>query len=448
VKHIVFLAGFIFYLSPVIGQDAQNLNPKSVYFKDFITSPFDGIEGRFKKLDPVAEQLDSIYFYYWNITTSEWDKTKSTLFLYDENNLLISKVIRVWNSQNFSWNERININKTYNDSDLLSEEIEQIWDSAESRWLNHYKTVYNYNPDQTIDFYIIQFWDIVNQSWANSSKYIYDFDNEANWILYLRQDWNYDNLKWINRYQLLYTFENSVKTATLRQIWDTVSATWSNDHFITHNYDMSGLLINESGQIWNSDSLRWDFSSLIEYLYNTEGQIVEKIYQIWEHNDWNKTVRYIYEYNETGRNTSIMFFLWNSSSGIWETNKKYLYDYNIDGSLTNEIWQIWDTVNGIWLNDLMIKYYLGEAVSVISPLKNNEIIFFPNPFAGKVTLKLSGIQLSEIFLQIFDIEGRIVYSLKMNENPIQLDLDTLPGGTYLLNIKAGNRVFNKKIIKK
>ena len=156
-KYIVFLAVFFLYLSPIIGQDSQNLNPKSDYFKDFITSPFDGIEGRFKKLDPVAEQLDSIYFFSWNITTSDWDKTNSTLFLYYENNLLISKVIRAWNNQNSSWNERIIINKTYNDSDLLSEEIEQIWDSAGSNWLNHNKKAYNYNPDQTIDFYITQF---------------------------------------------------------------------------------------------------------------------------------------------------------------------------------------------------------------------------------------------------------------------------------------------------
>lgn len=71
------------------------------------------------------------------------------------------------------------------------------------------------------------------------------------------------------------------------------------------------------------------------------------------------------------------------------------------------------------------------------------INIFPNPTAD--ALNITGVSFNEI--QITDILGKIVYSIKTDEkNNIQLSLAEIPAGTYFITIKTRKRYYYNQII--
>lgn len=75
-----------------------------------------------------------------------------------------------------------------------------------------------------------------------------------------------------------------------------------------------------------------------------------------------------------------------------------------------------------------------------------ELNIYPNPCKrDKVTIDFKSHQISEI--QITNITGKQVFSkrFKFTENKIQLQLNNIPNGIYLLKVKSGN---NKTVVKK
>ena len=75
-----------------------------------------------------------------------------------------------------------------------------------------------------------------------------------------------------------------------------------------------------------------------------------------------------------------------------------------------------------------------------------ELKIYPNPCKGdKVTVEFKSHQIAEI--QLTNITGKQVFNKKFNftENKIQLQLNDIPNGMYLLKVKS---VDNKTVVKK
>ncbi len=67
----------------------------------------------------------------------------------------------------------------------------------------------------------------------------------------------------------------------------------------------------------------------------------------------------------------------------------------------------------------------------------------PNPFTGSIRIDCPG-EIS--FIEVFNPEGRLI--LQQTGSSSLLNLSSLPSGLFILRIKAGNQVFQQKIIKK
>jgi len=78
-------------------------------------------------------------------------------------------------------------------------------------------------------------------------------------------------------------------------------------------------------------------------------------------------------------------------------------------------------------------------VNEISATQNRKI--YPNPSSGKVTIE--GTQASDL-VNIFDTNGRIVYSEKATENSTQININQR--GLYFVEIKGLNKVIRNKLI--
>ena len=90
----------------------------------------------------------------------------------------------------------------------------------------------------------------------------------------------------------------------------------------------------------------------------------------------------------------------------------------------------------------------GQQNSSFLEKKQNtpELKIYPNPCKGdKVTVEFKSHQIAEI--QLTNITGKQVFNKKFNftENKIQLQLNDIPNGMYLLKVKS---VDNKTVVKK
>lgn len=116
--------------------------------------------------------------------------------------------------------------------------------------------------------------------------------------------------------------------------------------------------------------------------------------------------------------------------------------------------------NGIWGGSLQIKndtLYFGTnnfgiwkinienlQIPVIEPDEQLEIIVFPNPTTGQLTIKLEeGFQAN--YVEIYHPAGKIITARLPFNNKI--NISDLPAGIYLLKVKANEKYYYSKIIK-
>jgi len=94
-------------------------------------------------------------------------------------------------------------------------------------------------------------------------------------------------------------------------------------------------------------------------------------------------------------------------------------------------------------------YYHTSNVSV-NELKTGNLSLFPNPSKGSVSLSWEA-PLSELStLKVMDLQGRVVLSKDLDKgiNELDLDLETISTGTYIINIQNSSLILNERLILK
>ena len=77
------------------------------------------------------------------------------------------------------------------------------------------------------------------------------------------------------------------------------------------------------------------------------------------------------------------------------------------------------------------------TVDVGNPvLPDASIIAYPNPFVESTTIKVNGIDFNDLSLQLFDINGRLLYYLEAEDNRFVLKRNGLMGGMYFYRIQG------------
>ena len=88
----------------------------------------------------------------------------------------------------------------------------------------------------------------------------------------------------------------------------------------------------------------------------------------------------------------------------------------------------------------------GKAM--VDFMKNRKVIIYPNPTKGQLKIELKSEEdIEQIPVLIFDTNGILVFSHKMIENPLLIDLSTQTNGTYILRIGEGEGASVWKIVK-
>jgi hypothetical protein len=96
-------------------------------------------------------------------------------------------------------------------------------------------------------------------------------------------------------------------------------------------------------------------------------------------------------------------------------------------------------------------FSVGFGVGLDETELDHEIVVFPNPTSGQVTIELSGYVNGSADLQIYDLMGRNVYNEKMfatdNFAESHPDLSFLPNGQYIIKITSQDSVYTQEFIK-
>ncbi len=107
------------------------------------------------------------------------------------------------------------------------------------------------------------------------------------------------------------------------------------------------------------------------------------------------------------------------------------------------------TYNGNVYDGFVSMFCIGNITGIEetnnNSFNNNDFIVYPNPAIEKLTIKLNGTLKNDAIIELFSIDGKLVYSdkfLKLKESMI-IDINNLSQGLYLLRIS--NVEFNSTI---
>lgn len=91
-----------------------------------------------------------------------------------------------------------------------------------------------------------------------------------------------------------------------------------------------------------------------------------------------------------------------------------------------------------------------KPTNIETKLELKELSIYPNPSNGKITLDISSDSKEPLLIEIYGIDGKVIYSEKINSikdlKAIMIDLSREHSGFYFVNIIQGEKKLVEKII--
>jgi len=158
---------------------------------------------------------------------------------------------------------------------------------------------------------------------------------------------------------------------------------------------------------------------------------------------------------------------------VWETeyelaSEYFLVERSYDGKEFKVIGQvaskgensagaIYEYTDNVLINNPTLYYRLREidtdgtatysdisAIDINTP--NDGLFIYPNPSSGIFNIYSSAGGELSAFIELFDITGNLIYSLKSIDSNIRLNLAHLENGTYLLRLNSSSRTYVEKLV--
>jgi hypothetical protein len=89
----------------------------------------------------------------------------------------------------------------------------------------------------------------------------------------------------------------------------------------------------------------------------------------------------------------------------------------------------------------------NEASVEIEDLKSLELVVYPNPMKNVMNIELPEISSADV-ISVFDLAGKEKMSVKVTSKTMNLDVQSLSPGTYILRLQSGGTLKSKVLIKK
>lgn len=108
-------------------------------------------------------------------------------------------------------------------------------------------------------------------------------------------------------------------------------------------------------------------------------------------------------------------------------------------------WTVSDTINFSWASAWVCDTVVIQTVSIEAQSSSEIVEIYPNPANNQITIS-SSVKISEI--TIFDQLGNLLLFIDgLQSQKELLDISMLNSGVYILKLKIGKGIVNKRIVK-
>jgi hypothetical protein len=93
-------------------------------------------------------------------------------------------------------------------------------------------------------------------------------------------------------------------------------------------------------------------------------------------------------------------------------------------------------------------FFIGTATSIGPPKQNNKFRLFPNPSIDRIIVEnSSGVINESNAISIFNLQGQMKFQRVFSDRKMEIDVSTLPSGTYIINIVGAEGIEQKRFVK-
>ena len=96
---------------------------------------------------------------------------------------------------------------------------------------------------------------------------------------------------------------------------------------------------------------------------------------------------------------------------------------------------------------LHVLQFTEGLTSTIDDFSENDISIFPNPSDGHFNILINEVEGEELFFEVIDLSGKIVYQQNINDTSTIVDLSFLANGFYFSKIIIGEKEVVTKLVK-
>lgn len=299
---------------------------------------------------------------------------------------------------------------------------------------------YEYYDDGELKSELFRTWDKENNAWQDFTRESYVYEEQK--VVMISEIWK--ATEWENVSKTEQTLDESgQKQYSLSYSWDPLSDSWGNlskskDEW---TYNENGLKKERQTILWNEETGAYDGLYIrILYTYDEKDRLSEEMIQAWDRKDskWYETGKYVHSYDE--ENNQVISKSYVYSGGNWMTDGRIECAYDDEGDLN--LCEYYG-INANRPLDAYCVYEYSDKTGTLHIAESEEINVYPNPAISFFELSVSETLVGkEAYL--FDVSGKQVKTIVLNEQKIRIDTSGLPVGIYF--VKAGPET--KKIILK
>lgn len=135
-------------------------------------------------------------------------------------------------------------------------------------------------------------------------------------------------------------------------------------------------------------------------------------------------------------------YQWFTGDGTKYTVRDFDHKFVLTGTYKVELFVTTD--KGCMSNTSQL---VSVNLTSVSEADMETIRVYPNPSKGQINLDLSGLNESATKLSVKDINGKLVYSIDLNDNQVNsLDLGHLSNGTYMVFVQTPSTLYSTKFL--
>lgn len=390
--------------------------------------------------EDIELKADSINSFYWNSGSETFQKNNKWIHVFDNNGRLISETNYEFNGTNWEYAKRYL--HSYNAQGLKTSKMLQIWTG--SIWETNRKNEFDYDAQNNMTEHTQYVWHNVSSSWKGDLKEIAIYEG-TKLITLIYQYGNGDTFYNYRRYSMNYTGDKL--TELVMDSWPWESTDWEQSQKVVNTYNSNGQLTSEKWMIWNgtdyTNDYRWTFA------FDESGKQLNAITQYWDSGTWIYDFKYDFEHEEDAL-TAAIYYQWSGSE--LEMSAKIALENNSYGQPTSVNFFEWD--GNAFIPDLFnydLYFYYEEYSSgtgLSSMIEKDKITIYPNPAHDFVNVKLKDQNINHILIR--DITGKVVFETQshFNSGEVQIPINQLQNGVYVLQLMSGNEVGSSKFVVK